>query len=190
MAHAENILSVALLALVVVVFAGIVHQLAPRTALIIPVFAVFAVGLWVTYDAILLNRYEAKMRCAEVHVGKIESDDISDSADSTEISDLANTSDQVNAPDPPSSITKQSDNEFDIDIYTEARSLEEIHRHMASPGDTRICNRMKYMGMQPQLSQNIRSEWNKYSMQPFLEEELAEHANREWWNSDYLEEQF
>ena len=57
-------------------------------------------------------------------------------------------------------------------------------------GDNILMGRMKYMGAQSKLSKNIRSSFNKYSLLPFLEEELREHSNREWWNSDHLNDEF
>jgi len=57
-------------------------------------------------------------------------------------------------------------------------------------GDNLLMGRMKHMGTQSQLSKNIRSSFNKYSLLPFLEEELREHSNREWWDSDHLNDEF
>ena len=80
-----------------------------------------------------------------------------------------------------------NDTEVDIGLH-QGKSIEEMYRFMASPGDTKIANRMKYMGMQAQLSKDIRAGWNAESMRPWLEAELRDHAaNREWWNSDFLE---
>jgi len=85
---------------------------------------------------------------------------------------------------------KDHANEYDIDMHNQLHSIQDMHSAMGASGDTMLCNRMKYMGVQAQLSKDIRASWNKYSVQPWLEEELQEHANREWWNSDHLEAEF
>lgn len=78
-----------------------------------------------------------------------------------------------------------------VDVYiAQGKDIPDIHHYMGSRGDTQMCNRMKYMQMQPKLSQKNRADYNKYSLQPFLEEELQEHSEREWWNSDFLEDGF
>jgi hypothetical protein len=204
MAKSNNdILSVMFLALICIVFAGIVHRLAPENSLlIIPSFAVIAVGLWIAYDSMLLNRYESKVKClkAQHNMESMEElakeiyerveDDDNVPEEVQEVQEVQkNSMGETSKASPIPRPQKENDDEFDIDMYNESRTIEQMHRDMASPGDNKLCNRMKYMGLQAQLSQNIRSEWNKYSLQPFLEEELAEHADREWWNSDYLEDQ-
>lgn len=56
-------------------------------------------------------------------------------------------------------------------------------------GDTLLCNRMKYMGSQPQLSQDIRATWNVRKLQPWVEEELREQEDKIWWEADFLDDQ-
>lgn len=80
--------------------------------------------------------------------------------------------------------------DFDIDMYQGKKTMQELFPEMGCSADTRITNRMKYMGMQPQLASVIRSSYNKYSLQPFIEEELREHAKRTWWDSDFLDNEF
>lgn len=82
---------------------------------------------------------------------------------------------------------KIADDEFDIDVYNGVGDIENIYRKMGTIGDNLICNRMKYMGMQPKLSKDIRAAYNKYTMQPMFEEELREQADKIWWENDQLD---
>ena len=72
-------------------------------------------------------------------------------------------------------------------MCNENYNIKDIYKNMACDGDNSIANRMKYMGVQPQISKNIRALYNKYTLKPYIEEELREQSNREWWNSDHLE---
>jgi len=78
----------------------------------------------------------------------------------------------------------------DIDIHQGNKSIKEMHHYMGCDGDNRIANRMKYMSIQPQVSDHIRANYNKYALQPFLEEELRENETRHWWENDALESEF
>lgn len=86
-------------------------------------------------------------------------------------------------------VDKQHVSEFDIDMHN-GELFQKIYPRMGCCGDTAIANRMKYMGMQPQVSKAIRASFNKHTMQPYLEEELRAHADREWWASDFLDYDF
>lgn len=192
MENSDDILSVIFLVLVCMVFAGVVYKLLPdNSLLIIPSFGLIAVAMWMAFDYMTRSRYNAKVKCltaahdmktARLLAAKMDAEIEKDEPPP-----------EVKVPKPKPTLPppqKQRDDEYDIDMYNESRTIEEMYRDMACPGDTKMCNRMKYMGMQGQLSKNIRAEWNKYSLQPFLEEELAEHSEREWWNSDYLDDKF
>jgi len=83
--------------------------------------------------------------------------------------------------------------ESQVDSYASippSYGIKDFHTKMGCCADTRLFNRMKFMGIQPQWSKDIRAAWNKYSLQPYLEDELREHADRIWWNSDHLESEF
>ncbi len=75
---------------------------------------------------------------------------------------------------------KQGNKDFDIDYYNHNADIRDIHGEMGFTGDTRIYNRMKYMGLQPQLAKNIRASWNARTLQPWVEEELREQEERNW----------
>ena len=88
-------------------------------------------------------------------------------------------------------LTKQHDNEFDIDMYGGFADLKKLHSIMGSGADTRMANRMKYLGMQSKLSADIRAAYHKPQMQVYLEEELRDtYENRHWWENDALDENF
>lgn len=190
MTKGKDILSVIFLALICIVIAGIVKNLAGSNInLIIPSFVFIAIGLWIAYDYMMIKRYKAKERCMQNKMDELQ-DELEarilinqiaeESEDNRNIPDLEVNNNVIEPPE------KRSDNEYDIDIYN-AVSIKDMHTNMGCTGDTMLCNRMKYMAVQPQKSKEIRAQWNKYSFLPYLEEELQEHANREWWNSDHLE---
>lgn len=192
MGRSDDILSVIFLALICMVFAGVVYKILPENSLlVIPSFGLIAVAMWMAFDHITRSRYDAKVKCLkakhDMETARMMASKLDYEMDrEPPPADIPADETKQTIPAP----QKQRDDEYDIDIYNESRSIEEMYRDMACPGDTKMCNRMKYMGMQGQLSQNIRAEWNKYSLHPFLEEELSEHAEREWWNSDFLEGTF
>lgn len=220
MHESEDILSVIFLALVAIVIAGIVINITKgNTTLMIPSFVLIAVGLWIAYDKMLLDRYKAKVHCLKhgtptnkpisvstttpTHKASGALIDKTDDVDLEKaiVDEIASINHETDIDDdsPPSSedesyellpLQKQNDAEFDIDMYTGDTPLHKLFHNMASSGDTKLANRMKYASMQPQLSKIHRASFNKYSLQPWVEEELQEHAEREWWNSDHLESEF
>lgn len=88
-------------------------------------------------------------------------------------------------------VVQQADKrDFDIAMYNNEVNIKAIHGEMGFPADTKICNRMKYMGLQAQLSKNIRADWNVRKLQPYVEEELRSgETEYEWWANDALEDQ-
>ncbi len=71
---------------------------------------------------------------------------------------------------------------------TDEINMAAMYPCMACEADTGLFNRMKYMSIQPQLSQVIRAGFNVHTMKPFFEEELREGENKHWWeNNDYLD---
>lgn len=86
-------------------------------------------------------------------------------------------------PDPEPRPTKQAPGEFDIDIFNGHGDMQKIFKETGTSGDTSICNRMKYMGLQAKLSQDIRAQYNTNSLKPYVEEELRE-GDRIWWEAE------
>ena len=195
MAHSNDILSVIILALVCIVIAAVLHKLAKNDSRLIAASLAFVlVATWICYDYILLNRYKAKEACMKKKYASMCLADLSrmvkdsgvDADDESPPEEPEEESDNESG-DPEDGVEAMNDTEVDIGLH-QGKSIEEMYRFMASPGDTKIANRMKYMGMQAQLSKDIRAGWNAESMRPWLEAELRDHAaNREWWNSDFLE---
>jgi len=195
-----DIFSVAFLALVAIVVASLVNYLTPNNMqMLVPTFAIIAVILWMIYDQMLMIRHSAKKKCSKSKSKEGTIDDLVDEINNTTdepTGDSASTNASVdvstNASDKPNTtldINKESDTEFDIDLYN-GKSIPDMYSNMGCDGDNAIANRMKYMSLQPQLSKNIRASFNKYSLQPWLEEELQEHSEREWWSSDHLDAVF
>lgn len=105
--------------------------------------------------------------------------------------DVAHASQQFERMDNPAGskpINKSTDEEFDIDLYNKKTTVQELHELMGCNGDNKLCNRMKYMSMQPQAAATNRSAWNARKLQPWVEEELREQESKIWWgNSDFLD---
>lgn len=83
-------------------------------------------------------------------------------------------------------LVKFDNNEFDIDYYsdpTKEFDIRQVYNEMGGDGDTALCNRMKYQGMQAKLSKDIRSIYNKHSAEPYFIEELREQENRHWYEA-------
>lgn len=77
----------------------------------------------------------------------------------------------------------QHNNEFDIDI-ARGEPISSIFQRSGSSADNALANRMKYMAMQPKLSMEIRARHNRYTMQPYFEEELSANEKRDWWDNE------
>lgn len=88
-------------------------------------------------------------------------------------------------------LKQQHKNEYDIDMYRGFSDIKELHPLMGGTADTRMANRMKYMGMQAKLSQDIRASYHKPQMQQYFAEELNDAWERSnWWDRDQLEKVF
>jgi hypothetical protein len=200
MGNGENILSVVFLALICIVISTVVGMFATNNSgLIIPTSVFVSICLWIVYDYMLINRYKAKEQCMRDKYNLNKTDELADELadelllgsindidDEPEVEELKEVSNPAEMGRP----KKENPDEFDIDMYNSEQSLQCMHKDMGCGGDTMLCNRMKYMGLQPQLSKDIRSAFDKYTLQPYFEEELREQSEREWWNSDHLESEF
>jgi hypothetical protein len=196
--HGDDILSVIFLALICIVISGIVMKTAPKHSnLIIPSFAVIAVGLWIAYDYMLrsrLKKVEQQMNNvnskqvindlvdeinARTALGGAHEPEHNAAPDNGKPKDPDAKEDVDDVPEP----VKQGVYEFDIDMYN-GQNIQEVFMHMANSGDTQICNRMKYMGMQSKLSEDIRASFNKHSLEPYFVEELRENEALRWWGDN------
>jgi hypothetical protein len=267
----EDIISIIFLAFIAIVISGIVSNVnLPHMG--VPTFILIAVGLWISYDYILLKRYQAKKQCKSskkenltdlenrvsaginnsfeyqnlsgdsivkeelytmgdgpLDIKPLDSDlenikspksmldDIDEVtkqelkntkydigkkilADSPSLADYNNNLyvplDSDEKPDNLYDVTKSLEysepkhkNEFDINYYKTDITIQDIHKDMGSTLDNKLSNRMKYMGLQNKISKDTRSRFNRYTIQPYFEEELKENENRDWWNveQDYLD---
>jgi hypothetical protein len=51
---------------------------------------------------------------------------------------------------------------------------------MPADNDQMVYDRMKYLGLQTTVSQEIKSRFNKNTVSKYYDEELAE-GNEQWW---------
>jgi hypothetical protein len=182
----EDIISVALLALICIVIAAIIIKISP-VELYMPTFAVVAVCLWVAYDYMLLRRYKAKQACLEKDKEIAEAnEELMELAKG--LSDTESETDADDKPAEPAKPEQQHKNEFDIALANDV-PFEELYKYTGCSADTRIANRMKYMGLQPKLAADIRARHNRYTLQPYFDEELRANEARDWWDNenDYLD---
>jgi len=185
----NDILSVVFLSLIFIIISGLIRSIMPNNLLLITSFSFMSVALWVAYDFMLLKRYEAKEKCLiNQYEHKIKKLKHTHKPVHDDNHYIPNT--EHHKPTKKKKLKKRNKGEVDIDIYDKQLSIKDTHESMGSSGDNRLFNRMKYMAMQPKLATDIRAKWNKYKLQPYLEEELREHSNRTWWNSDHLDDEF
>ena len=190
----EDIISVFFLAIICIVISSIIYRIAPMNInLLVPSCAIISVMLWVAYDYMLNTKYELAMRkLNEEHAGYSQTlDEIV-----YEINSLGDYDDESPSTDEgfksrpnytSEKLVKQHPNEYDLEIYSGIDDIRKLYTHMGSNGDTQICNRMKYMGVQPRLSKDIRASYNKHTIEPFFQEELNEQENKIWWEMDMLD---
>ena len=181
----EDILSVIFLVLVCIVISSIAYRLAPGQ-MQMPTFALIAVCLWIALDFILMKRHKAITACSTQHSTDAEIDDKINKltnelsiVDTSDIND--NTAPKTHIPETP---TAQHKNEFDIALFDKELSIQELYKDMGCSGDTKIANRMKYMGLQDRMAHDIRAKWNVEKLRPYFVEELEENENRDWWETD------
>ena len=196
--HFDNdLLSIIFLLFIAIVITGVISNLIPYdVGLIIPTFGFICIALWIAYDYILQSRYNAKEQCMqkkynnvlnnlkECKTKKDKSNDVI--VLNKENDELVNKENDelVNKENEPIKITSQNKSEIDIDMYNGTRDIKQMHQDLGCSGDTMICNRMKYMGLQPQLAKDIRASFNKYTLKGIYEEELRQNADRIWWEDD------
>jgi hypothetical protein len=188
----EDILSVIFLVLICIVIAGIAYRASPGQ-MMVPTFALIAVCLWVSLDFILTKRHK---KCNHEEKHDVEYNDIDDKIQtlSSELNFVdekdVNLTETVKKPEDELKPEATHKNEFDIDLYDKEYSIQELHKEMGSSGDTRLANRMKYMGLQERMAKDIRAKWNVEKLRPYFEEELQENEHRDWWDNEveYLDD--
>jgi hypothetical protein len=58
---------------------------------------------------------------------------------------------------------------------------------MSCPGDAKLAKRMQFQSKKAQASMLHRAAMDKNPAMKYFEEELEEHANREWWGNENYE---
>lgn len=188
----DDILSVVFLALVCIVIAGILSKITP-TGLVLPTYALVALCLWIAYDYMLLTRYKAKAACLNKQHEQEDAEKALAEVAADLNTDDGNDDSNDSKPEvkPEATPEQQHANEFDISMFNaSAGGIQTLHSKMGCGADTQISNRMKYMGLQAKLSQEIRARHNKYNLLPYFDEELKDNENRDWWDAeqDYLDQ--
>lgn len=85
------------------------------------------------------------------------------------------------------SVAKKGERDFSLDFFNNVMDIRDMHKNMGATGDNLLFNRMKYVGIQPQIAKDIRARWNVNGLKPFVEEELRAQANKIWWENDDLD---
>lgn len=184
----EDIISVFFLAIICIVISTIIYRISPvNINLLVPSCAIISVMLWVAYDYMLNAKYANAVRKLNE-----EREEYSQTLDEiiheiNNINDYDRPSTDEGFKSAPPVLVKQHPNEYDLEIYSGTDDIRKLYTHMGSNGDTQICNRMKYMAVQPRLSKDIRASYNKHTIEPFFQEELNEQENKIWWEMDMLD---
>lgn len=88
-------------------------------------------------------------------------------------------------------IYTQDDPSDEITSYAEDPDILKMYKSQSYNGDNMIADRMKYLSDKPKQAIIARANMDKYTIAPFLEEELEQHANSRWWeNNQDLEHVF
>jgi hypothetical protein len=187
----EDVLSICFLAFVCIIFGSLILKLFPdETHFIIPSFVMICIGLWISYDYMLMKRYEDIDDCRKNNQLKLI-DKILDQQShiQDEPGEVKHEEPQVIQKKGQVIENPQDKNKKEIELafIDNGDSIQKIHPYMGTMGDTKLFNRMKYSGLQPQLAKDIRAQYNKYSMLPYFKEELDEQENRIWWENNELE---
>jgi hypothetical protein len=181
----EDYLGILFLAFVCIILASLIKALLPdHSILLVPSFAFICIGLWMTYDYTLATRYKKRLACMLEHQMNNELYDETDQITNEDIiDDMPNNQQDYNQDY--NQDNRQDYNQDDIiEKYNKEMSIKENHANMGCTADTHIFNRMKYAGIQPQLSKIIRSAWNVRKFQPYIDAELKENENRDWWDTE------
>ena len=194
--YSQDLLSILFMAFIAIIIAAIVFSMAPtRSGLMVPTFVLISVCLWIAYDYITRKRARAHRACHAASVKNINAveNKLPEDVDQL-VEEIRNDVDPNKVVEAPQSVVetkpeREHSNEIDIDLYNKD-ILANSYDAVGCTADNELCKRMIYTGKQPQMSQIYRARHNKYTMQPYFEEELREAANRDWWNSDFLEGAF
>ena len=166
-----DLLSIIFLLFVCIVLAGLLREIVPNQILaVISSFVIICVLLRVLYKTDENDELNDKLNDESLNYDEASNDESSN--DENSAIDLS----EIKPHNPPP--TKK------LTDYNKKLTIQEIHGEMGCSGDTEIYNRMKYLSLQPQLSKVIRASWNARKLQPYLEEELKENENRDWWDCE------
>jgi hypothetical protein len=201
----SDILSIVFLAFVAIIIASMAHNMTSgNSKMAMPTFALIAVCLWFAYDYMIQDRKYRKKACKKPQNHNVIQTPIILSDHEPPIpkekpvpTELNKLKDDMRIPvldknlDPSFHLYSEYENdEGDHHMFRGDEWMKKHHAELGSLGDNMLVNRAKYMGMQPQMAKNIKAGFNKYSLQAFYEDELREHASREWWDSDHLDAYF
>jgi hypothetical protein len=183
----EDVLSICFLAFVCIIFGSLILKLFPdEKHFIIPSFVMICIGLWISYDYMLMKRYEDIDDCRKNDqlklLDKLLDQQIHPAYESGEVKQQ-----EIQNEKPIAAPQYNNKKEIELAYVDNGDSIKNIHSYMGTTGDTKLFNRMKYSGLQPQLAKDIRAQYNKYSMLPYFKEELDEQENRIWWENNELE---
>jgi hypothetical protein len=193
MDRGQDILSIFFLLLVVLVVSGLVYRYGYNNpVVIVPMFVLISVCFWIALDHILQTRYRKKEQCLiaryekknqiEGLEGEMQEETTEDPSLLLQLEEQIKKALDVEPKEPPKA-------DFELEFHQKAQepNIKGMHKEMACSADTALCNRMKYLALQPKMSQDIQAKFNKYTILPYFEEELREQENKIWWENDELE---
>lgn len=202
----NDILSVIFLALIAIVISAMILNISPGNILSsVPIFALIATSLWIAYDYIVLSRTREKEACVKeeepIKMDEDEQDqavlrdvlsDIHADNKASEEEDIPIDGKPVNIDEKHKegmkSLEEKLRDQADLNTYSGMDFLKKQWTNWGCDGDNQICNRMKYMSVQPQMSKNFRAAYDKYSAATYFQEELDEQENNKiWWECDQMD---
>lgn len=160
-------------AFILCIVLAIVRMQTSSTGLI--TIMLLAAGIWLGWDSIKMMGYKS-CNCAKQNTET--SNKSMDTHSSVQV---------IESPNEPEKAIDNPEGHVDIAIHNED-DIRTIYTNSGCIADNQLCNRMKYTGAQAKMSQDIRARYNKYTLMPYLEEEMRENEDLHWWEDDSLEE--
>lgn len=81
-------------------------------------------------------------------------------------------------------IEDEMENQRNIELQN---SIVSLYMNDVCPGDDRLYKKAQHTSIKNKRAIDAKASLDKYSLLPFLKEELDDNANREWWSQDDLE---
>lgn len=147
---------------------------------------------WIAYEYIQLQKQKSILKNKQNNANNLSAQNCNQPNISA--SNKINMSDEIvdlNELSDDDEITEEITQELNKQLYTNnAAKYQNLHNANMQDGDSALANRMKVQSGRAKESIDNKARFNKYSLGPYLEQELQDHANMRWWDNPALEQHF